>query len=150
MAPLFGLVSDKYGKRIKVIILSIVFLLVGHSLFAFLPSYEEPNYIVILPLFCIGLFYSIYLANIWVCYSLVVDEKLIGTAYGLGMSILNIGLSIVPMIVGYLHDYFKDLDNKSGYFSVSLFFIFVSTLAFISAIGLHYHDISHNKILDKG
>ena len=80
---------------------------------------------------------------------MITDKKLLGTAFGFAMSIGNIGKTSIPLIVGHLHDITLDLDNKFGYYSVSLFFIYTSSLACIYATGLYFYDRRNNSPLDK-
>jgi hypothetical protein len=35
--------------------------------------------------------------------SLIVDEKLLGVAYGVLISILNLGTTLMPIFLGYVH-----------------------------------------------
>ena len=40
LTPFLGLLTDKYGKKVKIMLVSYIFLILGHSFFAFLPNYS--------------------------------------------------------------------------------------------------------------
>lgn len=53
------------------------------------------------------------------------------------------------MLVGHFHDITEETDGKFGYYSVSLFLLYVSALGCIYTIGLLIHDKWNKSILDK-
>ena len=58
----------------------------------------------IVPLFILGISYSVYATAMWPAVAYVVDEDSLGTAYGITTAIQNIGLTAFPLIVGAIHD----------------------------------------------
>jgi nitrate/nitrite transporter NarK len=72
VTPMFGLVVDKYGRRVLLMILSITLFLIALVVFCIIPS--DCNQIIpLIPLILIGLFYATYAAIFWPCIPLVVD-----------------------------------------------------------------------------
>jgi len=60
-----------------------------------------------------------YSTSLWPCVSFVVDnKKLLGSAFGIIMSIQNIGMSLGPLLVTFLHDATKGY--KHGFFAVNI------------------------------
>ena len=96
-----------------------------------------------------GIFYSLFVSVLWPSFPLVTDIKAVGTAFGLATSIQNIGLATIPMLVGYFHDLTEDIDQKFGYYYVSLFLLYTSVLGCIYTFGLYLYDQWNNRILDK-
>jgi len=47
-----------------------------------LPSYDETNYSIMLPLVLLGIGYSIYASALWGSIPYTVDPKCLGTAFG--------------------------------------------------------------------
>lgn len=101
--PLWGIAADKFGRRGEMLILSSVFLVIGHTLFLTLPQCPMPTpdpsplvntactlnkYGTVLPgLIFLGLFYSLYAAVLWPCIPLVVPSKIVGSAFGIVNSV---------------------------------------------------------------
>lgn len=83
LSPLIGILIDRIGKRSKFIIFTAFFFFITHVIFATLPNSNEINYISIIPLISLGICYSLYAAVIMPSLPLVVDNKIIGTAFGL-------------------------------------------------------------------
>ncbi len=96
--PLFGFLIDKYGKAASAMIFGSALLLIIHSLFAF--TNIQPH----LPMILLGIAFSLVPASMWPTMVRLVDEKQIGTAYGLMYSIQNIGLFGFPILAGIILD----------------------------------------------
>lgn len=96
--PLFGLFVDRRGKSATLMIYGSLLLLIVHLTFAF--TYVTPYLLMII----LGIAFSLVPASMWPAVAKMVDEKRIGTAYGLMFSIQNIGLWIFPILAGVLLD----------------------------------------------
>jgi MFS family permease len=91
--------------------------------------------------------YSTYAGVIWGLIPLVVTEKQVGTAFGIGMSFMNIGMAISPEVGGYLVD---NTTRDYGYFAQSLFFIGLNVIGLFLHCAIHYNDVKYyDSILDK-
>jgi MFS family permease len=62
-----------------------------------------------------GLAYSILACALWPLVAFIVPEHQLGTAYGIMQSVQNLGLAIVPIVVGLI------IDNV-GYLILEVFF----------------------------
>jgi MFS family permease len=58
-----------------------------------------------IPLFMLGIAFSLIPAAMWPSVTKIVEENRLGTAYGLMFSIQNLGLWAFPMLIGYVLDY---------------------------------------------
>lgn len=96
--PLFGFLIDRYGKAATAMIFGSGILLLIHLNFAFL---QIPPHI---PMILLGISFSLVPAAMWPTMVRLVDDKQIGTAYGLMYSIQNLGLFIFPILSGYILD----------------------------------------------
>ena len=116
LLPIFGIYSDYFGRRMIFIMIGSTIFFGVHMVLAFIPngSLVNPNFEVIVPLAGFGLFYAIYGAIYWPCISLVVPEKLVGTAFGIATALQNLMLTVVPLMLGAIHDY--TVDTEFGYF----------------------------------
>lgn len=116
ITPMFGMYTDRKGKRVLFMLVASCLFLADHLVTAFLADTNpgDPNYGMLAVLLGIGLFYSTYAAIFWPCIPLVVKEKAVGTAYGIVSALQNLMLTIIPIALGAIHD--STESNKHGYF----------------------------------
>ena len=121
LAPIFGALSDKVGQKVSLWIVSCLWLTTCHILFIIFPSSgpENKSYLGMMPIILMGFANSIYVAVVWPMVILAVKPQVLGSACGLCIAILNIGLSIGPLVVGGLTFSSKG-EEKYTYAIVSL------------------------------
>ncbi len=95
--PLFGGLVDKIGKATTWMITGSVLVFSAHIIIAFAPGQPIFGYIGIALL---GVGYSLVPAAMWPSVPKIVPEKNLGTAYSLIYWIQNMGMMLVPIIVG--------------------------------------------------
>ncbi len=99
-APLFGTFVDKVGKGTRWMITGSVLVFVAHLMIAFAPQgIPIFGYVAIAML---GIGYSLVPAALWPTVSKIVPEKNLGTAYSLIYWIQNMGMLLVPILVGFI------------------------------------------------
>jgi len=96
--PIFGALIDRIGKGATVMIYGSLILLIVHLTFALT---QFPPYI---PMILLGISFSLVPAAMWPTMVRLVDEKQIGTAYGIMYSIQNLGLWGFPILAGKILD----------------------------------------------
>jgi len=138
MTPLIGLFADKYGRKLYIILFASMIPFLTHFYIAFLEDTEEPNENMVIALVAFGLFYSCYASILWPCITAVVMEKVRATAYGIVISLENLLLTILPLIVGRIHD--LSLEISSGYFFVEILYGTLSVLGIFIAVWLIKED----------
>ena len=97
MTPLFGLVYDKYGKGVTLVITGALMLAAVHFGFS-LPMHSSTIAITLMVVLSIG--YSLAPAALWPCVPKIIPLKCLGTAYSMIFFIQNFGRAIIPMFVG--------------------------------------------------
>ena len=97
--PLFGSLIDTKGKATRFMILGSVLVLVAHLIIAFAPSVEFFGYAGV---GILGIGYSLVPAAMWPSVPKIIPEKNLGTAYSLIYWIQNMGMLVVPIIVGII------------------------------------------------
>ena len=97
LTPLFGLVYDRYGKGVSLVITGVLLLTFVHFGFA-LPLHSSGIAVVLMLLLSIG--YSLAPAALWPCVPKIIPLKCLGTAYSMIFFIQNFGRAIIPMLVG--------------------------------------------------
>lgn len=98
LTPLFGWITDNKGKSATLMYLGSALLIIAHLMFA--KTYIEPR----IPIFILGIAFSLVPAAMWPAVTKIVGENKLGTAYGFMFSVQNIGLWAFPMLIGLVLD----------------------------------------------
>ncbi|UCH94333.1 MAG: MFS transporter [Candidatus Aminicenantes bacterium] len=96
--PIFGYFVDKRGKRATLMFYGAGMLLIAHLVLSL--TYLTPY----IAMFIIGIGFSLVPAAMWPAVAKIVEEKRLGTAYGIMTSIQNLGLFAFPIIAGAITD----------------------------------------------
>lgn len=96
--PIFGIFVDKKGKRASLMFVGSALLFVCHLILGLtgLTPYVA--------LFAIGIAFSLVPAAMWPSVAMIIEEKKLGTAYGVMGSIQNLGMWGFPILAGYILD----------------------------------------------
>ena len=110
LTPLFGWIADYKGKSASLMYLGSALLIIAHLMFA---KTMIPPYI---PIFILGVAFSLVPAAMWPAVTKIVGENKIGTAYGAMFSVQNLGLWALPILIGVVLDssnpnYQKEMTN---------------------------------------
>jgi nitrate/nitrite transporter NarK len=133
--PLFGMFIDRKGKAATLMIFGSLTLLFVHLSFAY--TYIPP----FIPMILMGIAFSLIPATMWPSMVKLVDDKVIGTAYGLMYSIQNLGLFTFPILAGYILDRSNPGNPETlDYTSTMTMFVFLSLMGFIFALLLKQQD----------
>ncbi len=98
LTPLFGNIYDKKGKGATIMMIGAVLLIIAH-LVLFIPAMTS-TLIAFVAVIIIGIAFSLVPSAMWPSVPKVIPEKLLGTAYALIFFIQNIGLMLVPTLLG--------------------------------------------------
>lgn len=142
VAPLSGLIIDRFGRRLYFLMLGGILLLVGLLLLSYSQANPIAGILLISSTFALG---SI---GIMSSCTLILPVELIGIGVGLKKSANNVGSTIISIIVGYIQDLtFHDGDNLDNfsdqvnqYDYVMVFFIAVSSFAIVLIAVFWYMD----------
>lgn len=143
-SPLVGIAIDKIGKRIIILIVSSFIFMMIQLAFALTPDQNKP----ILPMIYLGLnglAYSTYITVFWTCIPFIVQEKVIGTAYGGCYSCVNLGFFLVPMLIGYIQE---NTSSIHGYLWVNILLIVLGIIGILTSFVVYRIDINAGRILD--
>ena len=102
LTPLFGGISDKKGKAATIMIWGSILLVCVHLLFSIpsLNSFPIAIGLVIL----LGIAFSLVPSAMWPSVAKIIPESKLGTAYAMIFWVQNIGLMLVPLLIGWVLD----------------------------------------------
>merc|ERR1712232_563000 len=136
-APTFGIIIDRTGL-ILVWLAFACFLNAVNMLVMLWLTFIPP----IIPMFFVGISYSMVAASLWPCIPLIVKPHELGTAYGLFFAIQNIGLFFAPLIIGSI--------TSTGYYSAMMIaFAECSFLAFALTVSVAVCDFFEGRKINK-
>jgi nitrate/nitrite transporter NarK len=131
MTPLFGLVFDRFGRGVTLVITGALMLTAVHFGFS-LPMHSSAVAIALMVVLSIG--YSLAPAALWPCVPKIIPLKCLGTAYSMIFFIQNFGRAIIPMLVGRANE------TDPSYTTSMLIFGFTALGAALTAIVMLYTD----------
>ena len=131
MTPLFGLIYDRYGKGVTLVITGALMLTAVHFGFS-LPMHGSTTAITLMVVLSIA--YSLAPAALWPCVPKIIPLKCLGTAYSMIFFIQNFGRAIIPMFVG------KANETDPTYETSMLIFGFTALGAALTAVAMWYVD----------
>jgi MFS family permease len=108
--PLFGLLSDRIGKRALLMAFGSMLLIPVFLLMAY------TNITLYVPMSMLGVAFALVPAIIWPSIAYIVEDRTLGTAYGLMTMIQNIGMASFNWFLGLANDSaHAGPDNPDGY-----------------------------------
>jgi len=127
--PIFGLVVDKIGKRATMMIVGSLMLIPAHLTLGL--TYIHPA----IPMIILGISFSLVPAAMWPSIPIMIEEKRLGTAFGLMTLIQNIGLTVFPWLAGKITDL-----SGGDYTNTMLMFASLGVIGAIFSILLKISD----------
>jgi len=102
MTPIFGNIYDRRGKGATIMIIGSFLLIFVHAMFA-IPVFSQ-TWIAVVLIIILGVAFSLVPSAMWPSVPKIIPEKQLGTAYGLIFMVQNVGLSLVPLLIGWVLD----------------------------------------------
>ncbi|RLD88322.1 MAG: MFS transporter [Bacteroidetes bacterium] len=98
LTPVFGGIYDKFGKGATIMIIGSLILILVHGILA-IPSITL-WWIAAIMVIILGVAFSLVPSAMWPSVPKIIPEKQLGTAYAVIFWIQNIGLMLVPLMLG--------------------------------------------------
>ena len=134
LTPFLGMFIDYKGKGASMMMVGAIIMVICHSVFAFvLPLYPE-KWLALLTILVLGVSFSLVPASMWPSVPKIIDEKILGSAYCLIFWVQNIGLCLVPMLIGTLRV------ATNGYMVPMVVFASFGVIAFVLSLALKVED----------
>ena len=102
ITPFLGNLLDRKGKGATMLIGGALLLICCHLIFAFVLPGTHSELIAYGTIVLLGISFALVPAALWPSVPKIVDEKILGSAYCLIFWVQNIGLCLVPMLIGYV------------------------------------------------
>lgn len=101
LTPFIGFFLDKKGLGATLMLYGAILLTVSHLIFALVPPESFNTFVAIATIVVLGIAFSLVPASMWPSLPKIVEERYLGSAYGLIFWIQNWGLLGVPILIGY-------------------------------------------------
>ena len=138
LTPFLGAFIDYKGKGASMMLLGAVIMIACHCVFAFvLPAYPSKT-LALVTILVLGVSFSLVPASMWPSVPKIIDEKVLGSAYCLIFWVQNIGLCLVPLLIGKLRV------ATNGYLVPMCVFASFGVLAFLLSLALKIEDKKKN------
>lgn len=103
LSPIFGIINDKIGRRIDLMIVLLFFLSIPFVIFCF-SSNEFSKAFIGINLIFIGVFFSSYVSTIWSLVPLLLEPKKQSLAFSIFCTSISISLLMASIFVGISTD----------------------------------------------
>ena len=134
LTPFLGAFIDYKGKGASMMMLGAVIMTACHLVFAFvLPAYPSKA-LALATILVLGVSFSLVPASMWPSVPKIIDEKVLGSAYCLIFWVQNVGLCLVPLLIGKLRV------ATNGYLVPMIVFASFGVLAFLLSLALKVED----------
>lgn len=146
LTPLFGSMYDKLGKGATLMIIGSALLTIVHILFA-MPLLNEWWFAVIV-MILLGVAFSLVPSAMWPSVPKIIPMKQLGSAYAIIFYIQNIGLSMVPVLIGNVIAA-NTANGTTDYTQPMSIFAFFGAIAVVISIMLKIADKKNGYGLEK-
>ena len=137
-APFAGGLVDRFGRRASLMVVGALIMIPAHLLLGI--THWNPIPMMAL----LGVAFVLVPAAMWPSVPLVVEEKRVGTAFGLMTAIQNLGLALFPYLNGKLRDV------TGTYTSTQIMFAGLGGVGLIFALLLLRADKRNGGVLEAG
>ena len=134
LTPVLGIFLDHKGKGASMLMVGAIIMIVCHLSFAFILPVFPHKWFALLLIVVLGVSFSLVPAALWPSVPKIIDEKILGSAYCLIFWVQNIGLCLVPMLIGSV------LKATGGYLMPMVIFSSFGVLAFLFSLLLKIED----------
>ena len=142
LTPLFGVLYDRLGRGSLLMLIGCVIVTLCHVCLA-LPVIEH-TWMVMAVMLLYGVSFSLVPSAMWPSVPKIVPLKQLGTAYSIIYYVQNIGLMLVPMLVGNIIDNHTDTTGHVDYTIPMVVFVLFGVAAIILSLLLMFSDKRHH------
>ena len=140
LTPLFGAMYDRIGRGASIMIVGTIMLTLVLMVFA-LPM--NASWIAVAAILVLGVAFSLLPSVLWPAVPKIVPMKQLGTAYSIIYYIQNIGLMLIPVVIGRVLER-NTVGDHVDYTSAMWIFTGIGVAAIAVAFTLLWLDRKHN------
>ncbi|PID94641.1 MAG: MFS transporter [Bacteroidales bacterium] len=146
LTPFLGAALDYIGKGASMLIVGAILLTGCHlvfALFPWVPGEMSSKIVMYTTIIVLGISFSLVPASLWPSVPKLIDKKVLGSAYSTIFWIQNVGLMLVPMLIGYVIDSANKNVAEGGpkdYTSAMIVFASFGVIAFVIGLILKIED----------
>lgn len=137
LTPLFGGMFDRIGRGATIMIAGTIMLTVVLMVFA-LPL--NSSWIAVASMLVLGIAFSLLPAVLWPAVPRIVPMKQLGTAYSIIYYIQNIGLMLIPILIGNVLQRNTVADGSVDYTAAMWIFTAIGVASIVVAVLLRMAD----------
>ena len=104
ITPFLGNYLDRKGKGATMLICGALLLILCHLVFAFVLPVANSKLIAYITIVVLGISFALVPAALWPSVPKIIEERVLGSAYCLIFWVQNIGLCLVPLLIGNVLD----------------------------------------------
>lgn len=104
ITPFLGNFLDRRGKGASMLIYGAFLLIICHLVFAFLLPATHSQLLAYSTIVVLGVSFALVPAALWPSVPKIIEERVLGSAYCLIFWVQNIGLCLVPLVIGIVLD----------------------------------------------
>ncbi|MGM9845853.1 MAG: nitrate/nitrite transporter [Muribaculaceae bacterium] len=134
LTPFLGAFLDYIGKGATMLMIGALIMIGCHLSFAFVLPLFPYKWLAVTLVATLGVSFSLVPAALWPSVPKIIENKILGSAYCVIFWIQNIGLCLVPLLIGVV------LDATGGYRVPMIIFSSFGVLAFIFTFLLKIED----------
>ncbi|MGM9861198.1 MAG: MFS transporter [Muribaculaceae bacterium] len=134
LTPFLGAFLDYVGKGATMLMIGALIMIGCHLSFAFVLPLFPYKWLAVTLVATLGVSFSLVPAALWPSVPKIIENKILGSAYCVIFWIQNIGLCLVPLLIGIV------LDATGGYRVPMIIFSSFGVLAFIFTFLLKIED----------
>ena len=142
LTPLFGALYDRLGRGSLLMLIGCVIVTLCHVCLS-LPLIQH-TWMVMVIMVLYGVSFSLVPSAMWPSVPKIVPLKQLGTAYSIIYYVQNIGLMLVPMLVGNIIDAHTDAIGHVDYTLPMVVFTLLGAAAIVLSLLLMISDKSHH------
>ena len=136
LTPLFGSIYDRIGRGATLMLTGCALVFVCHVVLA-LPIVNTP-WVAALMMVLLGVAFSLVPSAMWPSVPKLVPLKVLGTSYSIIYYIQNIGLMLMPMLVGNIIDDYTSADGHVDFtVPMSVFAVFALAATLVAVLLLY-------------
>lgn len=134
LTPFLGAFLDYIGKGASMLMAGALIMIACHLSFAFLLPLFPSQWLAVTIVVILGVSFSLVPAALWPSVPKIIDSKILGSAYCVIFWVQNIGLCLVPLLIGFVHK------ATGGYTVPMIIFASFGLLAFLFSFALLIED----------